>query len=217
MNMNRRSFLGAALAGATLMKASVAGPASREEGFVPLFDGKTFAGWEERKEAEGTFRIEGGAIVGGTLKDPVKNNEFLCTTAEYANFELRLQVRLIGQSANAGIQIRSRRIPDHFEMIGYQADMGEGYWGCLYDESRRKKVLAQPAPEVLANALKPADWNDYHIRAEGARLQLWLNGVQTVDYTEADTSLEQTGLIALQIHSGPPCEARYRHIRIKSL
>jgi len=102
-------------------------------------------------------------------------------------------------------------------MIGYQADMGQKYWGCLYDESRRNKILAQPDAETLQKALKPGAWNDYVIRCTGRRVQLWLNGVQTVDYTEPDTVLEQTGLIGLQIHSGPPSEAWYKDITITPL
>jgi len=181
---------------------------------VPIFDGKTFIGWEGNLDM---FRIEDGAIVAGTLKKAIPRNEFLCTTKEYGDFELRLRVRLIGpkESANAGIQIRSRRIPNHHEMIGYQADMGQHYWGCLYDESRRQQILAAPDPKRLVKILKPDDWNSYVIRCVGKRIQLWVNGYQTVDYTEPDDSIEQTGLIGLQIHSGPPSEAWYKDITIK--
>jgi len=183
---------------------------------VSLFDGKTLSGWEGNLD---WFRVEDGAIVAGSLKKAVPRNEFLCTTKAYGDFELRLKVKLLGDpaQANAGIQIRSRRIPNHNEMIGYQADMGQHYWGCLYDESRRNKILAQPAGDVLKKALKPSDWNQYVIRCEGRRVQLWLNGVQTVDYTEPDESIEQTGLIGLQIHSGPPSEAWYKDIQITEI
>ena len=146
-------------------------------------------------------------------------NEFLCTKQAYKDFELRLKVRLLGDpaSANAGVQIRSRRIPNHNEMSGYQADMGQQYWGCLYDESRRNRILAQPTPEQLRKALKPGDWNEYVIRCVGPRVQLWLNGIQTVDYTEPDATIEQAGLIGVQIHAGPPAEAWYRDIEIKTV
>ena len=186
--------------------------AGRREVFRCL-DGKTFHGWEGNLD---WFRIEDGAIVAGSLKKPAPRNEFLTTTKEYRDFELRLKVKLLGDptKANAGIQIRSRRIPNHHEMIGYQADMGQQYWACLYDESRRNKILAQPDAGTLRKALKPGEWNDYVIRCEGRRIQLWLNGVQTVDYTEADEAIEQTGLIAVQIHSGPPTEAWYKDIQI---
>lgn len=186
------------------------------EDFTSLHDGRTFNGWEGNLD---WFRIEDGAVVAGTLGKQIPRNEFLCTKAEYGDFELRLKVKLLGDlaQANAGIQIRSRRIPNHHEMIGYQADMGQHYWGCLYDESRRNKILAQPDAESLRKALKAGDWNDYVIRCVGPRIQLWLNGVATVDYTESDESIERTGLIGVQIHAGPPSEAWYKDIVIKRI
>jgi len=180
----------------------------------PLFDGKTFDGWEGNLQI---FRIEDGAIVGGTLKAKVPHNDFLAAKQEFADFELRLKFKCLGEGVNGGIQIRSRRMPNHFEMIGYQADMGNGYWGALYDESRRKKVLATPKQEDVLKVLKLKDWNDYRIRCEGRHIQLWVNGLATVDYTETDEKLEQTGLIAVQIHGGGPSECWYKDIRIEDL
>jgi hypothetical protein len=115
------------------------------------------------------------------------------------------------------VQIRSQRIPDHHEMIGYQADLGDGWWGCLYDESRRRQVLAGPSAEKRQKVVKTEDWNQYRIRCRGRRIQLWVNGQATVDYTEPDESIPQKGLIGLQIHGGPPSEAWYKDILIKNL
>jgi HEAT repeat protein len=179
-----------------------------------IHDGKTFAGWEGNRE---WFRIEDGAIVGGSLKKRIPRNEFLCTTKEYADFQLRLRVKLVNNIGNAGIQVRSRRIPNHHEMIGYQADIGKVYWGAIYDESRRRKVLAKPDAATLRKALKKGEWNEYVIRCEGKRIQLWLNGVQTADYTEPDPKIPQTGIIGLQIHSGRPSEIWYKDIEIVEL
>jgi len=181
---------------------------------VTLFDGKTFDGWEGDLK---TFRVDTGAIVGGSLKAAVPRNEFLCFEREYGDFDLRLKFKVLGKGANAGIQFRSRRIPDHHEMIGYQADLGDGWWGSLYDESRRKKMLANAKAEAVAKVLKRDDWNDYRIRCQGNRVQLWINELQTVDYTEPDDTLEQRGLIGLQIHGGPPSEAWYKDITIEEL
>jgi hypothetical protein len=183
---------------------------------VELFDGTTFNGWEGNMSF---FRIENGAIVGGTMKDKIPRNEFLCTPKTYRDFILRLKFKLVGDPAraNAGIQFRSRRIPNDHEVIGYQADLGQNYYGALYDESRRRKVLAGPNPDELNKVLKRDDWNDYEIRAEGKRIRLTINGYQTVDYTEIDDTIEQDGCICLQIHSGPPSEAWYKNISIQSL
>ena len=180
-----------------------------------LFDGKTFMGWEGNLKI---FRIEKGAIVGGTLKEKIAHNEFLCTKKTYKNFILMLEVKLLGGSkANAGIQIRTKRIPNHHEVIGYQADMGQGWWGSLYDESRRRTMLAKADAAVIKKVLKPNEWNQYKIRCEGQRIRLFINDTQTIDYTESDTKIPLEGVIALQIHGGPPSEAWYRKIIIKEL
>jgi Domain of Unknown Function (DUF1080) len=180
---------------------------------VPLFDGRTFSGWEGNLKM---FRIEDAAIVGGTFSDKIPRNEFLCTTKAYGDFELRLKVKLLGgDKANAGIQFRTARIPNHHEVSGYQADMGTGWWGALYDESRRNKVLVGPDQTKMKALVKPDDWNDYVIRAQGKRVQLWVNGVQTVDYTEEDPSIATSGVICVQIHSGPPSEAWYKDITLQ--
>jgi hypothetical protein len=184
---------------------------------VSLFDGKSFEGWQG--DTAKTWRIRDGAIVGGSLQETVPHNEFLTTTRSYGNFILRLKVKLTGTGPlNAGIQVRSQRVEDPpWEMIGYQADMGEGYWGALYDESRRKRVLAEPDKALVERILKPGDWNDYEIRCEGRRVRLFLNGEQTVDYTEPDETIPQRGLIGLQIHGGAKAEASYRDIILEEL
>ena len=197
-----------ATAAATAQKTGTAKP-------IAIFDGKTLAGWEGNREM---FRVQDGAIVGGTLDRKIARNEFLCTTKTYGDFELRLNVKLAGgEAANAGVQFRTRRIPNDHEVIGYQADMGTGWWGALYDESRRKKVLQGPDQQKMKGVIRAADWNDYVIRAEGPHIQLSLNGVKTVDYTEKDPGIEPAGLVCVQIHSGPPSEAWYKDITIAEL
>ncbi|HEX4131155.1 MAG TPA: DUF1080 domain-containing protein [Pirellulales bacterium] len=181
----------------------------------PLFDGRTFDGWEGN---ESMFRIVDGAIVGGTLAERIARNEFLCTKREFGDFELRLKFKLLGDNKpNAGVQFRSERIPKHHEVIGYQADLGEGYWGALYDESRRKRVLASGDAAEIDKVLRRNEWNDYVIRAEGPHIQLWINGSQTVNYTEPDDAIARRGIIGLQIHAGAPSEAWYKDITIQEL
>jgi len=194
--------------------AAVSEDAEIEPGFRSLFDGKSVKGWNGDLKV---FRIESDAIVGGQLQQKIPHNFFLAHKDDFDDFELRLQFRLKGEKTNAGIQIRSKRISDHHEMIGYQADLGQKYWGALYDESRRRKILQGPDLEKLNRVLKKDDWNNYRIRCEGPRIQLWINDFQTVDYTEKDPEIPLTGKIAVQIHGGPPAEAWYRNIRIKSL
>ena len=194
----------------------VAGPAAT----VSLFDGKSFTGWEG--DTNKTWRIAAGAFVGGSLTAKVPRNEFLRTKRGYTNFVLRLKIKLVGTPAggfvNAGVQVRSQpaKNPPN-EMVGYQCDAGEGWWGALYDESRRNKVLLKPEPKAVEKALKIEDWNDYLIRCEGRRIRTWLNGEAMIDYTEPDESLDQFGLIGLQVHGGGPTEVSYKEITIEEL
>ena len=183
---------------------------------VSLFDGRSFAGWEG--DTKTTWRIQDGAIVGGSLSTQVPRNEFLTTTRSFGDFVLRVKFRLAGTEGfiNGGVQIRSQRVKDPpNEMSGYQADLGDKYWGSLYDESRRNKTLVAPSADLIKEILKPGDWNDYEIRAEGPRIRLSINGRQTVDYTEPDPKIPGDGLIGLQVHGGGKAEAWYKDITIE--
>lgn len=185
---------------------------------VKLFDGKTFSGWEG--DTKRTWRIEDGAIVGGSLTETVPHNEFLATERSYANFILKLKFKLTGEQGfvNAGVQFHSKRHTDPaYEMIGYQADLGKDYWGSLYDESRRNLTLAGSDSLLIKKILKKNDWNDYEIRSENRHITLLINGKPTVHYYEKDASIPQSGLIALQIHGGGKAEVRYKDIVIKEL
>ena len=193
--------------------------AAASPGPVFLFDGKSFAGWEG--DTNKTWRIEQGEIVGGSLHATVPRNEFLCTTRSFTNFVLRLKFKLTGKSGfiNGGVQFRSRRVQDPpNEMAGYQADIGDPeYWGSIYDEGIRNKTLAKVDMDAVNKVLKRNDWNDYVIQAEGRRVRLWLNGLQTVDYTEPEEGRVQSGVIGLQIHGGAVAEVRYKDLSLEEL
>jgi len=183
---------------------------------VSLFDGKTLDGWEGD---ENVWRVADGVIVGGSMQGN-KQNEFLASKKSYKDFVLKLEWKLVGTEGfvNSGVQIRSKRIDKPAnEMKGYQADIGKGYTGCLYYESRRNKMLIKADDEVIKKAEKPGDWNHYEIRCEGPRVVLKVNGVQTIDYTEEDKTLEQEGHIGLQIHGGAKSEVSFRNITIEEL
>jgi hypothetical protein len=183
-----------------------------EDGFTPLFDGQSLAGWQGDPLL---WVIEDSMLIG---RSPgIGYNDFLATGKSFANFTLRLQAQLVDNTGNSGIQFRSERVTGSMEMSGYQADIGPEYWGNLYDESRRNTNLAVADAKVLKKGLKPTDWNEYEIHAEGAHVVLKINGGTTVDYTETDSSVAPAGRIAVQIHSGPALEVRFRDIRIKEL
>ena len=195
------------------------GSTQREKNAIRLFDGRTFKGWEG--DTQTTWRIEDGAIVAGSLEEPTPRNEFLCTRQRFGDFELRLKFKITGdRRVNGGVQFRTERIPNHHEVIGYQADIGPGYFGALYDESRRRKILAAADQATTRRALAAVGkdgWHTYRIRAEGNHVELWLNGVQTVDYREPDPNIARDGIIAIQIHAGMQAIIAYKDIVIRPL
>ncbi|WP_266365023.1 3-keto-disaccharide hydrolase [Tellurirhabdus rosea] len=209
-----KSFLLSVLATATLT-GFLLQPAKKP---TALFNGKNFHGWTG--DTVNTWRVEDGAIVGGFADKMVPHNDFLTTARPYGNFILRLQFKLTGTKGfvNGGVQFHSKRhTKPAYEMIGYQADIGDKYWGCLYDESRRDKVLARPDSAQALKWVKLNDWNQYEVRSQNGRIRLTLNGHPTVDYTEPDKSIPQSGLIGLQVHGGGITQIRYRNITIEEL
>ena len=185
--------------------------AADEPGYRPLFNGKDLTGWDGDTML---WKVADNCIVGDS--PGIKHNQFLCTKDEYGDFELKLEFRVKDGAGNSGVQFRTKKVPNSTEVSGYQADIGEKYWGCLYDESRRNKVLVQP-PASFEATLKKGDWNEYTIRAEGDHIVLKMNGVTTVDYREPDANIARSGIIALQVHSGGPMKVEFRNIRIKPL
>jgi acetyl esterase/lipase len=185
-------------------------PVVETAAFVPLFNVKDLAGWEGDTSL---WSVRDGMLVGKS--SGLDHNEFLATTKPYADFILKLSFRLVGGEGNSGVQFRSIRVPKR-EMSGYQADIGANYWGCLYDESRRNKVLVPADPKAL-EALNKTGWNHYVVRAMGNQISLSLNGQQTVKYKEADSAIAGDGLIALQIHGGGPMEVQFKDIYIQPL
>lgn len=195
--------------------SGVAPPARAAE----LFDGRTLQGWEGDLK---WWRVQDGALTGGSLTEKVPRNFFLATVGAYRNFELTLKLKLTGVPntgmINSGVQIRSVRVPNDTEMSGYQVDAGDGWWGKLYDESRRNKVIAEPANLAAVNAaVRKGDWNEYRIRAEGPRIRTWINGVAALDYTETAPNIAQDGHIAVQIHSGGMALVQVKDVRLEEL
>lgn len=180
--------------------AQVPLPAGSEEA---IFNGKDLTGWEGDPSAWG---VEDGAIVG---RGPQKKNQFLYYAKEVADFRLTLEVRLLPDSENSGVQFRSERLPDGHAR-GYQADIGKGWWGKLYDEHGRGLLVKVDGDAFV----KPGEWNTYEILAVGNRIRTALNGKPCVDFTDPKPVLK--GRIALQIHSGGPLEVRFRNLRLET-
>ncbi len=210
--------------------------AEPETGFKPLFDGKTLSGWTGDSNY---WRVEDGTIIGeSTLEKPLTENTFLLWDQGVVDdFELRVSFRLTGSpSANSGIQFRSALREDG-HVMGYQADIDKaGKWvGSIYDEVARGtlaqrghqatidsngKITTTPLGDVqqILNVIKQDDWNEYTIRAQGSHLTLTINGVTTADVIDNDPAgLDRSGLLALQVHSGPAMKIEFKNLRLKRL
>jgi hypothetical protein len=215
-----------------------------EPGFQSLFNGRDLTGWAGNVEL---WSVKEGAITGVTHADPkLTHNTFLVyTNGTFDDFELRLSYRIVG--GNSGIQYRSQVLRQGaFGPIvgGYQADFeaGRNYNGILYEEQGRgilanqgqKTVIhAHPddsskhrvevvgsvsEPAAIQGAIRQEDWNDYVIVARGNRLQQFINGVPTVEVIdEHKERAAQSGVIALQIHTGPPMVVQFKNVRIRPI
>jgi hypothetical protein len=184
-----------------------------------LFDGKSLTGWKTANPADANlWSVVDSTITCGDGVNKIPANTFLYTSKEYEDFEFRCLFRLTGDPntgmINSGIQYRSS--VKNGDMIGYQADIGDGYWGDIYDEHRRGK-LAGGDLKTLQHVLQPDGWNSYIIRCKGNQHELYINGVKTCDYTEKDSTIPRKGVIAVQIHSGGAAKVEFRDITISEL
>lgn len=195
-----------------------------------MFNGKDLTGWEGQP---GWWRVENGAITSeSTAEKPCPAAHYLMWRGgKPANFDLRLEFRLVG--GNSGIQFRSRELPN-FDTSGYQADIedGEQWTGCLFEHTRggvamrgekveiakdgAKQVTAIGDPKELLAKVRRHDWNSYRILARGSDITLEINGVVMTQLKDLQEGLAaKDGVVALQMHPGPPMKIQFRNLRIK--
>lgn len=209
-------------------------------GMESMFNGKDLTGWDGNPAL---WSVRDGVIRGETTKEnPTKGNTFLIWQGEeLTDFELRLSFR-VSTANNSGIQYRSRHLPfkdtdaNRWVVGGYQAEVRNqpGQAGFVYDEKGKRgrmclvgeKVTWTPEGKKLegtvgdkaaiAASFRKDDWNDYIIIAEGNHIRHYLNGVQTIDFTDADEAHQRlSGIIALQLHGGAPMWAEFKDLRVK--
>ena len=221
---------------ALLLAAALAVPGDAEPDVVRLFDGETLAGWTGETHLWSVEPGEDGGppcIVG--TSPGLDHNTFLTTDRSFADFDLTFECKLTPDTANSGVQFRSERIAEEgddasrgghppgpaSEMRGYQADMGAGWWGKLYEENLRGMLYGgspdapRPDQPTAADAVKPGEWNTYRIRAKGDRIRTWINGEPSADLV--DPAGRKAGVIGLQMHSGGPMEVRFRELEVREL
>ena len=195
-----------------IVQENSAAPAADEVTWAPLFDGKTLDGWSGDSQL---WSVADGAIVGSTENKTLQQNSFLIFEKPYQNFVLRLKFKL--RNGNSGVQVRSKAA-EGYVVSGYQADIAENkYMGILYEE-RGRGILAEVDPDKVAPHVKPGEWNEYLITADGPQLKFALNGYTTVDYLETDAEKgAKDGIIALQVHTGPKMQIEFKDIEIREL
>jgi hypothetical protein len=222
----------AAVAAILVASCGIAFSEEKEEGFVSMFNGRDLSGWEGK---EGGWWVEDGAITSQSTKEKpcVKHHYLMWRGGQPADFELRLSYRIIG--GNSGIQFRSEELPN-WDTSGYQADLeaGQQWTGALFqhrrggvamrgekaviDEEGNKKVEPLGDTAELQKQVKANDWNEYHITARGPEIILKINGVVMSHAIDRDRKQAcHRGVIALQMHPGPPMKVQFRNLRIKVL
>jgi hypothetical protein len=204
-----------------------------DDGFVPLFDGKTLEGWEQHS-GTAEYRVEDGVIVGKTVLNT--GNSFLCTKKKYGDFIFEFEFK-VAPDMNSGVQFRSefytkettveidgkpRKFPAD-RVFGYQYEIdpsSRAFTGGVYDEARRGWLFDLKNNEPARKAFRKETWNAGRIECGGDSIRTWINGVVAADFKDART---KEGIIALQVHGiGNKTEkageeVRWRNLRIKEL
>jgi putative heme-binding domain-containing protein len=169
-----------------------------------LFNARDLTGWTGDSQL---WSVEDGEIVG---RSPgLNHNTFLVSDLSVANFRLSFEVKLANDVGNSGLQFRSIPLKGFEELRGYQADIGPGWWGKLYEENGRA-LLWDKSGEAH---VKKGDWNRYEVEAVGSHVRTWINGQPCVDLDDPDG--RKRGVLALQIHAGDPMEVRFRELKLE--
>ncbi len=200
--------------------AALVAPAAfaADTGWISLFNGKDLGGWEQ-KNGKAKYEAKDGCIVGMSVPD--SPNSFLCTTKDYADFELEFEVK-VDKELNSGVQIRSHSLPEYQKgrVHGYQVEIAVGgFSGGIYDEARRGKFLnAEQPTEAIRDLVKDNQWAKYRVICQGDHIQTWIDGVKVTDLKD---DMTKSGFIGLQVHSVgkrvEPLYVSWRNLRLREL
>ncbi|MEZ6045223.1 MAG: family 16 glycoside hydrolase [Planctomycetaceae bacterium] len=171
-----------------------------------IFNGQDLTLWLGDREI---WSVENGEIVGKS--NGLEQNNFLISNMVAEDFRLTVEVKLVNDAGNSGIQFRSRPRGNFHEILGYQADIGPGWWGKLYEEERRGLLWEKSGEEFVHKG----EWNTYVIEAKEHEIKTWINGNLCVD--KIDPRGLVRGHFALQVHSGGPTEVRFRKFQLEVL
>lgn len=227
--MNKRRFLTTALATATLVPFRYG--RADDEGFQPLFDGKTLTGWKN------PYDWGKAEVVDGEIRLTAEKKFFLVTEKSFKDFIFEGEILLPEGNANSGFMFRAHVAKN--KVSGYQAEVDgsvERKWsGGLYDEGRRAWFIsprnnagkdAKPEDKAACEAsiaafrkrageaFKRHEWNKYRITCQGSKIKIEVNGTVT---TEVEDSTDASGPAGIQHHGEKGQTYRFRNLRIKEL
>jgi putative membrane-bound dehydrogenase-like protein len=168
-----------------------------------IFNGRDLTGWTGNADL---WSVDGGELVGRSRG--LDRNEFLVSDLLAGDFKLTFKVKLVDDRGNSGVQFRSVALDDG-EVQGYQADIGPGWWGRLYEERGRGLLWEK----IATDAVRTGDWNDYEIVARGSRIRTRINGQLCVDLDDPRGMVR--GVFALQLHAGEATEVRYKDLLLE--
>jgi hypothetical protein len=203
-----------------------------EDGFTAMFNGKDLTGWDAKP---GTWRVENGTLTCESTKDNpcTKCHYMVWKDGKPGDFEIRAEFRL-SLHGNSGIQIRSTTGAD-WNVAGYQADLtGDGkIVGYVYHSGMglvcargenvtlaadgKKSVEKIGDAKELLKSFKQEEWNTYRVVCHGPVIELFINDVLMSRITDHNPKARRDGVIALQMHPGPPMKVQFRNLRIKEL
>lgn len=203
-----------------MLATGIAGAAvAADEDWTSLFDGKSLTNWVQ-KNGTAEYRVQDGTIVGKSV--PGSPNSFLCTTQDFADFELEFEVK-VDAKLNSGLQIRSlTKDTPTGRVNGPQVEIaaGGGKSGYIYGEATGRGWLTPKDKLIPHKKFKNGEWNKYRVVAKGPRIQTWINGEPVEDLTDEEAfKAYPKGFIGLQVHQVPngsgPFEVAWRNIRIR--
>ncbi len=210
--------------------------ASAQQGWHSLFDGKTLKGWDGKKQF---WSVEDGAITGTTTKEnPTKGNTFIIWQGgKVSDFELMFEYRFVSKGGNSGCQYRSEHVGNHV-VKGYQGDFEAGtrYSGINYGEKTGRGILSDrgnkttyskdgkksvekfgDSKELQKKIKGQGEWNTMHIIAKGNHMIHKINGTVMSETIDGSSKAVSEGILAFQLHAGPPMKIQFRNVKLKSL
>lgn len=186
----------------------------------PLFNGINLEGWTGDITI---WKVIDQQITGSTEEKEIDHAIWLTTKKDFDNFELTMQVKLVGDAnKNSGVYYRGKWQDN--VVVGYEFDIGgwgaeegeqeENWWGEMHDPYRREDLRVGPGRAIIDSTYRESDWNQVRIRADGMHIQHWLNGHRMVDWYEKDTAIQKNGFIAFQLHNESQCTVYYKDIKL---